>query len=190
MESNELPRLKNTEPLVNSKEIIFSLLKGHHIFDGPMFSEIKSNESFYSDFFNLMELELCCHEREFYFLTNSDSNIGKNASGIAVLFFVFLRAISTRENNPRPNIFRTSGFETSLLSLENLPTNDRSILEEAGIGTSEAMDKKLASMARLGFLTLSTEEPRFVFNAPVHRLIELCESFALEDGEVEGDEEE
>jgi hypothetical protein len=176
--------------LKNSRSIIFDLLRGHHIFKGESFTELKHYQDFYSQLFELMDLELVCHQREFFYLANNESNIGKTATSIALIFFVLMRTISVIENDPRPNLFRSTGFDESLLRLDNLSTNDRAILEENGVSSWEMMEKKLGSMSRLGFISRNIKEGRFVFNPPAHRLIELCESFLIdEDNGLDGEEE-
>ena len=58
MDSDKTPRIIAAENLGNSKEIIFELLRGTHIYNGKNFSELKENEQFYSDIFQLMNLKL------------------------------------------------------------------------------------------------------------------------------------
>ena len=102
-----------------------------------------------------------------------------------------MRNLSIVENNPRPNLFRSIGFEESILRLDNLAPNDRGILEESGINSWADLDRKLGLMERLGFINRFPDEERFVFNTPAYRLIELCESYIYNETlEVEGGEEE
>jgi len=188
LKENEI--IKSKTEIRNSKTIIFDLLKGRHIYQGANFSELKGNQGFYESVFNLMELELVCHQREFFYLVNDSTNLGKNSTSIALIFFVLMRTLSVVENDPRPNLFRPIGFEESIIRLDNLASNDRAILEESGIISSTEMDKKLQMMERLGFISRIQDEKRFVFNPPAHRLIELCESYLIDDEEHTGDEEE
>ena len=99
--------------------------------------------------------------------------------------------MSIAENNPRPNLFRSIGFDESLLRLDNLAPNDRGILEESGINSWQDMERKLGMMDRLGFIDRIHEEERFVFNTPAYRLIELCESYIHENQDLNetGEEE-
>lgn len=191
MESRETESIESQSRIAHSKGIIFDLLKGRHIFQGPEFSELKENHIFYKKIFDLMELELICHQREFYYLLNNSALSGKNSTSIALIFFVLMRTLSVVENNPHPNLFRTIGFEESILRLDNLAPNDRGILEESGITSWADLDRKLTLMERLGFINRVHDEGRFVFNTPAYRLIELCESYLNDDRvEVNGGEEE
>lgn len=191
MELKETEQIESNGEILHSKQIIFDLLKGHHIFQGPHFSELKENMSFYEKIFALMGLELIFHQREFYFLMNNEATPGKNSTSIALIFFVLMRTLSIAENNPRPNLFRSIGFDESLLRLDNLAPNDRGILEESGINSWQDMERKLGMMDRLGFIDRIHEEERFVFNTPAYRLIELCESYIHENQELNetGEEE-
>ena len=191
LESNEIETIESKSQINHSKEIIFDLLKGHHIFQGPQFNEVKQNQDFYEKIFDLMDLELICHQREFYYLLNNSASAGKNSTSIALIFFVLLRTVSIAENNPRPNLFRSIGFEESILRLDNLAPNDRGILEESGITSWIDLERKLALMERLGFINRFPDEDRFVFNSPAYRLIELCESYIYDEALVaERSEEE
>jgi len=191
LELKEIEHIKSQGEIKHSKDIIFDLLKGRHIFQGSEFSELKQNHAFYEKIFVLMDLELICHQREFYYLLNNSASIGKNSTSIALIFFVLMRTLSIVENNPRPNLFRSIGFEESMLRLDNLAPNDRGILEESGINSWADLDRKLGLMDRLGFINRFPDEERFVFNTPAYRLIELCESYIYNEKlELEGGEEE
>lgn len=191
MESKETETIESQSEINHSKDIIFDLLKGRHIFQGSEFSELKQNHEFYEKIFQLMDLELICHEREFYYLLNYSASTGKNSNSIALIFFVLMRTLSIVENDPRPNLFRSIGFEESMLRLDNLAPNDRGILEESGITSWKELDRKLSLMDRLGFINRFPDEERFVFNTPAYRLIELCESYIYDESIVtEGSEEE
>ena len=191
MELKEIEHIKSQGEIKHSKDIIFDLLKGRNIFQGSEFSELKQNHAFYEKIFVLMDLELICHQREFYYLLNNSASIGKNSTSIALIFFVLMRTLSIVENNPRPNLFRSIGFEESMLRLDNLAPNDRGILEESGINSWADLDRKLGLMDRLGFINRFPDEERFVFNTPAYRLIELCESYIYNEKlELEGGEEE
>lgn len=191
MELKEIETIESEGKINHSKDIIFDLLKGRHIFQGSEFSELKQNHAFYEKIFALMDLELICHQREFYYLLNNSASTGKNSTSIALIFFVLMRTLSIVENNPRPNLFRSIGFEESILRLDNLAPNDRGILEESGITSWADLDRKLGMMDRLGFINRFPDEERFVFNTPAYRLIELCESYIYNETlEVEGGEEE
>ena len=54
IELKEIETIESQGEINHSKDIIFELLKGRHIFQGSEFSELKQNHAFYEKIFALV----------------------------------------------------------------------------------------------------------------------------------------
>jgi hypothetical protein len=114
---------------------------------------------------------LIAHERGFYYFRSTDE-LGKEATQLAVFFFVLVEAWGDAGKDLAATVFDPAGHSVS--DLPHLGRDSwRRCMAEAGADNVDDLTKVLQRMDRLGF-TERVGNERFRFRPPAWRFLDLC----------------
>ena len=174
--------MKSLQQLERLPEIFDRLRLGGHICpeDGAIYYQLRSDFESYRAAFETLGFELAAHERGFYYFVAS-GELGKEASQMAVFFFVLVDALGNEGQNVREAVFE--GEHT----IDDLPhfrlESHRQCLSEVDIHDRDDLETIVKRLARYGFAELRTAD-RFRFRPPAWRFVDLC--YEAADAQEEG----
>lgn len=163
MDSCELPHLDE----------IFGVLRlGGHLCaeDGMHFYKLRDHFDDYHRLFSALGFDLVRHDRDFFYF-RSDSDLGKEATEMAVFFFVLVDALGDEGANIGDTIFKEE-FRVSELPHFRKQSH-RQCMAEVNVTATEDLEKIVKRMERYGFTT-RTRGDFFRFRLPAWRFIDLC----------------
>lgn len=173
---SELPQL----------DIIFEeLRRGRHLCEEDRTSYYLLKEQFesYKQLFMALGFELCFHDRGFFYFQGR-GELAKEATQMAVFFFVFVDALGDEGVNINQAIFEHE------YRVEELPhfqrESHRQCMAEVEVHDVDGLRKVVGRLERHGFVR-SGKDGWFRFRRPAWRFIDLCMEAAQSD-EVMNDE--
>lgn len=154
-------------------ELFDKLRSGRHLSadDGPLYLALRADFAAYRALFEAIGFDLVEHERGFYFFRSTE-DLGKEATQLAVFFFVLLEAWGDAGKDLHAATFDPAGHAVSDLPHMTLDSWRR-CMAEAGVSTDEELGKLVQRMDRLGF-TAWLSGDRFRFRSPAWRFFDLC----------------
>lgn len=161
------------DQLPHLSELFERLRSGRHLCeeDDPLFSALHSRQESFAALFGALGFDLVKHDRGFYYF-RAEAELGKEASALAVFFFVLVEAWSDAGQDIGETIFAPAGHRCS-----DLPHFKREswkqCMAEAGIETDAALNDLVRRMKGYGF-TDRIDDDRFRFRTPVWRFLDLC----------------
>lgn len=163
----------NLEGKEHLPELFDKLRSGRHLCadDGPVYLSLRAEYSTYRMLFGALGFELIEHERGFYYFRSTEE-LGKEATQLAVFFFVLVEAWGDAGKDLAVTAFDPGGH-----ALSDLPHMSRDswrrCMAEAGVGTTDELGRVVLRLERLGF-TERIAEDRFRFRPPAWRFLDLC----------------
>ena len=167
------------EDLPHLSDIFQKLRGGKHLCadDGSLFNSLNAHYAHFAAFFKAIGLELMKHERGFYYF-QAEVELGKEATQLAVFFFVFMEAWSDSGKDVEEAAFTPSGHSCS--ELPHLSRESwRQYMAEAGVDDPDKLRWLLRRMERYGF-TEWIDDDLFRFRTPAWRFFDLCDEIAKE----------
>lgn len=169
------------------REVFDRLRSGRHLCadDGSLFLALRADFEAHRDLFGALGFELVQHDRGFYYF-RSEVDLGKEATQLAVFFFVLIEAWGDDGKDLEGTAFDPRGH--AIAELPHLSRDSwRRCLAEAGVKGSEDLEEVVRRLDRYGFAE-RVDGDRFRFRVPAWRLFELCRdaSADVEDGSDEG----
>ena len=164
--------MTSLQQLERLPEIFDRLRLGGHICpeDGALYYVLRDDFESYRDAFDVLGFQLTAHERGFYYFVAS-GDLGKEASQMAVFFFVLVDALGNEGKNVRKEIFEAEH------SLDDLPhfrlDSHAQCLSEVGVHDRDDLETVVKRLARYGFVDIGHAD-RFRFRTPAWRFIDLC----------------
>jgi hypothetical protein len=149
------------------------LRSGRHLCadDGALFLALRADFGTYRALFEAIGFDLVEHERGFYYF-RSGEDLGKEATQLAVFFFVLVEAWGDAGKDLEAAAFDPGGH-----AVDDLPHMTREswrrCMEEAGVVTGEDLADLVRNLARYGF-TERVGDDRFRFRTPSWRFFDLC----------------
>jgi hypothetical protein len=160
-------------------ELFDKLRSGRHLSadDGALYLALRTDFAEYRALFEAIGFDLVEHERGFYYFRSTD-DLGKEATQLAVFFFVLVEAWGDAGKDLEATAFDPAGH--ALSALPHMSRDSwRRCLAEAGIANDDEIAKVVQRMERLGF-TERLADDRFRFRTPVWRFFDLCRDVLAE----------
>lgn len=154
-------------------ELFDKLRSGRHLCadDGPLYLALRTEFEAYHAIFAALGFELVQHERGFCYF-RSDAELGKEATLLAVFFFVLVEAWGDAGLDIEATAFDAAGLRVA--DLPHLSRESwRRCMAEAGATTAEDLAEVVRRLDRHGFAE-RTDGDRFRFRAPAWRFFDLC----------------
>jgi len=169
----------NLDELPHLSDIFQKLRGGKHLCadDGPLFIALNAHYERFAAFFKAIGFDLVKHERGFCYF-QAEAELGKEASQLAVFFFVLMEAWGDAGKDVEETAFALSGHRCS--ELPHLSRESwRQCMAEAGIEDKNKMIGLIRRMERYGF-TEWLDDDSFRFRTPAWRFFDLCNDIAKE----------
>ena len=172
---SELPKLE---------EIFGDLRRGRHICaeDGMAYYHLRDQFREYRRLFAALGFDLQRHDQGFFYFCDR-GELGKQASEMAVFFFVFVDALGDEGASIRETLFEQQHRVDDLPHFRR--ESHRQCLAEVGIDGTEDLRKVVRRLDRYGFAEASSAGS-FRLRKPAWRFVELCYDAA--DDEETSDE--
>jgi chromosome condensin MukBEF MukE localization factor len=161
--------------LPNLKEVFKRLRSGFHICedDRPMYSNLRAHYAAFRELFAALDFDLLQHERGFFYF-QSEGELRREASMMAVFFFVLVEAWADAGVDIEERVFAPEGH-----GISNLPHFTRESwkqsLEEVGVADERELLLTVKRLGRYGFVEfIHEEEERFRFRTPTWRFLDMC----------------
>lgn len=167
------------EELPHLADIFQRLRGGKHLCaeDGPLFIALNARYASFAAFFAAIGFELVKHERGFCYF-RAEAELGKEATQLAVFFFILMEAWSDAGKDVEETAFAASGHRCS--DLPHLSRESwRQCMAEAGIDNPDKLSGLLRRMKHYGF-TEWIDDDSFRFRTPAWRFFELCDEIVKE----------
>ncbi|MBL8841988.1 MAG: hypothetical protein JNL90_10745 [Planctomycetes bacterium] len=155
------------------RELFDWLRSGRHVCadDGPGYLALRLDVATHRDLFAAIGFELVEHPRGFYYF-RSDADLGKEATQLAVFFFVLVEAWNDAGKDIEATAFDPGGHATE--DLPHLKRDSwRRCMAEAGVTTDAELVDTVRKLDRYGF-TEQIPDGRFRFRTPAWRFFDLC----------------
>lgn len=159
--------------LKHLSDIFDSLRKGQHLCadDGPLFNELHNQYGSYSVLFKSLGFDLVKHSRGFYYF-RSEAELGKEATQLAVFFFILVEAWSDAGQDIEAVAFNPVGHRLSELP-HFTRESWRQCMTDAGIEGKPGLSELVRRMKNYGF-TERIDDELFRFRTPTWRFFDLC----------------
>lgn len=165
------------------------LRSGRHVCadDGPPYLALRADYAMHRDLFGALGFRLVEHERGFYYF-QSDAELGKEATELAVFFFVLVEAWGDAGRDIERTAFDPGGHQVA--ELPHLTRESwRRCMAEAGVPDSDALADTVRKLDRYGFAE-RLDDFRFRFRTPAWRFLDLCADVWREAQEQPGSPED
>lgn len=169
-------------------DIFDDLRKGQHLCadDGPRFTSLHSRYDSYAALFKALGFELVKHDRGFYYF-RAEAELGKEATQIAVFFFILVEAWSDAGQDIESVAFNPIGHRCS--DLPHFTRESwRQCMTEAGVEGNPGLSELVRRMKNYGF-TERIDEDMFRFRSPIWRFLDLCHDVCQENADSAKTEE-
>lgn len=177
--------MKDLSELPELEQIFGDLRLGKHICaeDGMTYYLLRDHFEDYARLFSALGFDLRSHERGFFYF-HAGGDLGKEATQMAVFFFVLVDTLGNEGANVRDAIFEQDHRVDELphFKLES----HRQCLAEVDVNDHEGLAKVIGRLERYGFVETSNRGT-FRFRSPAWRFVDLCYE-AAEPDEVNDDE--
>jgi hypothetical protein len=166
-------------------DLFDKLRSGRHLCadDGPLYLALRADYAAHRELFAALGFDLVEHERGFYYF-RSDAELGKEATELAVFFFVLVEAWGDAGKD-----IAFTAFDPGGLVIADLPHMSREswrrCMAEAGVSSPEELADTVRKLERYGFAE-RIDELRFRFRTPAWRFIDLCAEVWQETEQPEG----
>lgn len=177
--------MKDLSQLPELEQLFSDLRLGKHICaeDGSTYYLLRDHFEDYARLFSALGFELRSHERGFFYF-HAGGDLGKEATQMAVFFFVLVDALGNEGANVRDAIFEQDH------RIDELPhfklESHRQCLAEVDVNDPDDLDKVIGRLERYGFVETSNRGT-FGFRSPAWRFVDLCYE-AASDEAAEPDE--
>ncbi len=169
-------------------ELFDRLRSGRHLCadDGPLYLALRSDYAAHRGLFGALGFDLVEHDRGFYYF-QSEAELGKEATELAVFFFVLIEAWGDAAKDIGDTAFDPSGHLVD--DLPHLTRESwRRCMAEAGVTNESELTDVVRKLERYGFAE-RIDESRFRFRTPAWRFLDLCAD-AWRDAQPEDDDAE
>jgi len=154
-------------------ELFDRLRSGRHLCadDGPLYLALRVDYATYRTLFAALGFDLVEHDRGFYYFQSSEE-LGKEATQIAVFFFVLVEAWGDAGKDLEATTFDPAGH--AVAELPHMTRESwRCCMAEANVSTEEELSNVVRKLERYGF-TERLDDDRFRFRSPAWRFFDLC----------------
>jgi chromosome condensin MukBEF MukE localization factor len=161
------------------------LRSGRHLCadDGPLYLALRAEYAAYDAVFSALGFDLVQHERGFFYF-QAEAELGKEATQLAVFFFVLVQAWADAGHDIESSAFDPGGF-----LIAKLPHFSRDswgeIMSQSGTSNPEELDEVVRRLERYGFAERIGDD-RFRFRTPAWRFLDLCRDVWDRFGEPNG----
>ena len=168
------------------RELFDRLRSGRHLCaeDGPLYLALRAQFQTYRALFEALGFDLVQHDRGFYYF-QSDAELGKEATQLAVFFFVLVESWGDVSRDIEETTFDGAGHR-----IDELPHFSREswrrCMIESGTSGPEELAEVVRRLDRYGFVERLDGE-RFRFRTPAWRLLDLCREMATHVGATDED---
>jgi hypothetical protein len=160
-----------TKPHV--RELFDRLRSGRHLCadDGPLYLALRADFATHRDLFGALGFQLIQHDRGFYYFL-SDADLGKEATQLAVFFFILVEAWGDAGKDLEATAFDVGGH--AVADLPHLTRESwRRCLAEADVHGPDDLAEVVRKLERYGFAE-RLDGDRCRFRAPAWRFFDLC----------------
>lgn len=165
-------KLTELSELTHLAQLFDRLRMGRHICieDGALYLALRGGFEAYRTVFEALGFELIQHVQGFYFFL-SEEELGKNASRMAVFFWVLIEAWGDQGHDLERKVFDRAGH--SLVDLPHFKRESwRQCMADVGVSTTDELTLVVRRLEQYGFAKRLTGE-RLRFMKPAWRFLEL-----------------
>jgi hypothetical protein len=159
--------------LAHLSEAFDRLRSGRHLCadDGAIYLALRANYDAYDAVFEALGFDLVRHERGFLYF-RSDAELAKEATQLAVFFFVLVQAWGDAGSDIEASAFDPAGLE--IAKLPHFSRDSwRECMAQSGTHDEEGLADVVRRLERNGFVERLSDD-RFRFRAPAWRFLDLC----------------